>query len=214
MMLLSHTPATLLATALVAMALLTFVSGVLGWHALRRAFDVPRVPRPRAMYFALALAWGLLLTASAATAMSALLLRDHDRVDGPTAIGELACQPTTQGHSRVEVNTTGRSRLGNPETYEVAGDSCTVSVKEVDFRPGLRPLGLRALARVDGVGSVVRPGVNPLWLTPRAAARPGLLGLVVGQTRTFRMTIPAGSNQRFVVVAAPGQDPVLRPAPI
>jgi hypothetical protein len=214
MMLLSQTPATLLAFALFAMALLAFVSGVLGWHGLRRAFGVPRVPRPRAMYCALALAWGLLLTASAATAMSALLLRDHDRLDGPTEIGEVACEPTTEGHSRVEIRTVGGARLGNPERYEVVGDSCTLSVKEIDFRPGLRPLGLRALARVDEVGSVVRPTANPIWLTPTAAARSRVLGLVVEQTRAFRMTVPAGVNQRFVVVATPGQEPALQRAPI
>ena len=92
-----------------ATALMTILSCVLAWHALRRVLDIPRVPRPRGMYWALGLAWGALAVASTGTAVAALLLRDHQRLDGRTEVGELRCEPTLDGHARAELRTAGSS---------------------------------------------------------------------------------------------------------
>jgi hypothetical protein len=209
MTVLSHAPAGLLAGTGAAAALLALLSGLCAWHWLRRVLDVPRIPRPRAMYYALALAWGGLAAASAATTMGILLLRDHQRVAGRTELGEVRCEPTAAGHVRAEIKTAAA-----PEQYDVSGDACTISIKEIELRPGLRALGLGSLARVDAVGTLTRPTANPGWLTPAETPGPGLLGLVVRRTHAVRFVVPADPNRRFVLVAAPGQDPALQPMSI
>jgi hypothetical protein len=211
MTLISQIPAGLLAAVLVATALLVFLSGLLGWHWIRRVLDVPRVPRPRGMYWALAVTWSLLAIAVSATAMAVLLLRDHHRVDGRTQIGELRCEPALNGHVRAEIRTPRISSTATPEGYDLEGDTCVVAVKEIDLRPGLKVLGLGAMARLDAVGKLARPTTNPRWLTPAAMSRPSLLGLVVQHTRAVPLVIRADAKQRFVVFAAPGQAPELQP---
>lgn len=214
MTLLAHAPRGLLAAALIATALMMVVSSVLVWHGLRRALDVPRVPRPPGIYLALALAWGALALGSAATIMTALLLRDHRPLTGRTQVGELRCQPTADGHVRLEIAPAGSSFSDPLERYEGQGEACVVSVTEVALRPGLRALGLGALARIESVGTAPRPTANPAWLTPVPAGAAGLLGLVVQHTRAVQIVVRADSNQRFVIVAAPGQDPALQPVSV
>jgi hypothetical protein len=212
MTILSDVPARLIGSVLGAAVLLAVFSGVLAWHGLRRLMDVPRVPRPRAMYLALIGMWGLAATACAATAIAVLLLRDHQRLDGRTQIGEVRCERTQPGHVRMQVKAAA-SPSGSPESYDIAGDTCMVSVREVELRPGLQALGVGTLARVDGVGSVTRPAANPSWLTPATAARSRLLGLVVRRTEAVSVVVPADSRQH-AVVAAPGRAVVLEPAEI
>ena len=202
---LSVVPTRLMGGALGLAILLTLLSGVLLWHGLRRLMDVPRVPRPGAMYLVLASLWGLTATACAAIAIAVLLLRDHQRVDGRTPIGEVRCEQTQPGRLRVEVSTAGSA---GAERYDIAGDNCTLSVKEMELRPGLHALGVRTLARVDGVGPQTRPEATPTWLT-----RSRLLGLVVRRTEAVSIVVPADSKQH-ALVAAPGRDVALEPSRI
>jgi hypothetical protein len=215
MALLSVVPAKLLAGALVAMALLALCSAVLAWHGLRRALDIPRIPRPRGIYWALALVWSLAATASVVTVMAALLLRDHQRLDGPTRIGELRCEAAGPGRVRLELRAASPSSSPSPgpERYDVAGDACVVSVREVELRPGLRALGVQALARVDGVGPSARPTSSPRWLAPDTALGARLFGLVVRSTRALPVVVPPDPKQRFVLVATPGSDLTLERSP-
>ncbi len=214
MTLLSHAPAGLLAGALVATALRLTVSAVLAWHGLRRVLDVPRVPRPRGVYLALALTWGALAVGSAATIMAALLLRDHQPLAGRTQVGELRCHPAANGHVRLEIAIAGATLPATPEQYDGEGDVCVLSVKEVSLRPGLRALGLGALARIESVGTAARPTANPAWLTPLPMAPGGLLGLVVQQTRAVEIVVRPDAKQRFMLVAAPGEAPALQPVSV
>jgi hypothetical protein len=211
MTILSDGPARLIGGVLGAAVLLALLSGVLAWHGLRRLMDVPRVPRPAAMYLVLAGLWGLAATACAATVIAVLLLRDHKRVEGRTAIGEVRCEPGQPGHVRIEVNGQA-SPSGQPERYEIAGDSCTLSVREVELRPGLQALGVTRLARVDGFGQLTRPAANPGWLTPTMPTQPGLLGLVVRRTEAVSLVVPADAKPR-ALIAAPGRGVVLEPPP-
>jgi hypothetical protein len=207
---LSDVPTRLVGGVLVAGLLLALFSGVLAWHGLRRLMDVPRVPRPRAMYLVLAAMWGLTATACAATAIAVLLLRDHQRLDGRTQIGQVRCEPATPGHVRLEVTAASSSTSSStPERYDIAGDSCTVSVREMELRPGLQALGLSTVARVHGVGPSARPEASPAWLIGSR-----LLGLVVRRTQASSVVVPADSKQRFVLFATPGHDVVLEPARI
>jgi hypothetical protein len=209
----SDAPATLVAGAAVAIVLTAVVSALLAWHGLRRVLDIPRVPRPRAMYWALAVVWAVLATACAGTVMAAFLLRDHERLVGRTQIGELRCEATGPGRVRVELKTAKPSGPA-AERYDIDGDACVVSVREVELRPGLRALGIHDLARVYGVGPEALPTAGPSWLTLDTAGGARLLGLVVRRTHAVPVVVPADPKQRFVLVAAPGRDPVLEPAPI
>jgi hypothetical protein len=197
MTLLSHVPGQLIGGGLVVIVLTVLSSAVIVWHGLRRIFDVPRVPRPPAVYGLLAVAWGLLATACVAIVVSALLLRDHQPLTGRTEIGEVRCETTQPGYVRAELTAATPPGRGS-ERYDIAGDACVVSVQEVELRPGLKTLGLQALARVDGVGSVARPAAKPGWLT----------ALVVRSTRAVPIVVPADSK-RFVLVAVPGHDVTL-----
>jgi hypothetical protein len=209
----SDVPAAFTASVLATVVLTAAVSAVLVWHGLRRLLDVPRIPRPRALYWVMTFAWGLLGTACVATVMAALLLRDHKRLDGRTEIGVIRCEATAPGQVRVEVKTPTSSTAA-AERYDVAGETCVVSVKEIELRPALQALGVRALVRVDGVGSVVRPAAGPSWLAPdRAGGGAGLFGLVIRRTHAASVVVPADPSRRFVVVARPGQEPVLEPSP-
>jgi hypothetical protein len=211
MTILSDVPARLIGGVLSAAVLLALLSGVLAWHGLRRLMDVPRVPRPMAMYLVLAGLWGLAATACAATAIAVVLLRDHKRVDGRTTIGEVRCEQAQPGHVRIEV-TAQASPTPMPERYEIAGDTCTLSVREVELRPGLQALGVSTLARVDGVGQLARPAANPAWLTPATVTRSRLLDLVVRRTEAVSVVVPADAKPR-ALIAAPGRAVVLEPPP-
>ena len=193
MTLLSQLPGRLIVGALVVMGLAALFSAVLLWHACRRVFDVPRVPRPQALYWVMTASWAVLVTASVAIVVTALLLRDHQRLAGRTQIGELRCETTQPGHVRVEFKA-GTAPENMLERYDMEGDACRVSVQEVELRPGLKPFGVHALARVD-VGSLARSPAQPSWLMP----------LVVRSTRAVPVVVPADSTQRFMLMLSPGQ---------
>ena len=206
----SHAPLRLVIGAIVGAALAAMLAAQLGWHALRRLFGVPRVPRARATYVLMAALWGGLAVACGATVVLALILRDHQPVDGGHALVELRCQAIAPGHLRVELTAPPSP---TPEHYDLGGDACVVSLVEVELRPGLRILGLRELARVDAVGSLARPRANADWLTPRPEPRGRLLDLLVRRTQNFSVVVPADAQQRFLVVTSLG-GPGLALAPI
>ncbi len=212
MTILSDAPAKLIAASVVTALITVVLSAILAWHGMRRALDMPRIPRPQGMYWALALGWGIAATGCLATVMTAVLLRDHTRVDGLTAIGKVRCEVTGKGRVRLEVDT-GPALLAGREQYDLDGDTCQVSVRQIELRPGLQVLGVPALARVDGVGPTTRPGMNPTWLRPQTPLGDRVLELVVRQTRAMPIVVPADPKQKFLLMATPDRDVVLQPSP-
>ncbi|HXI60172.1 MAG TPA: hypothetical protein VNO55_29110 [Polyangia bacterium] len=219
----SHTPSRLIIGALVGAAVAVLLAAVLGWHALRRLFGVPRVPRPRATYMALVTLWAGMLALSGAAVVMALLLRDHQAVDGRTRLAELRCQAVGPGRVQMELTTTPSSATDQPsapalapERYEIQGDACVVSVMQIDLRSGLGILGPTRLSRIEGVGSqtgaLERPRVNPEWLTPRASQRLAPINLLVHDARQTSLSVPAG-GERFYLLASPS-GPALEKASI
>jgi hypothetical protein len=198
----SHAPVRLVVGAVVGAALAALLAAQLGWHAWRRLFGVPRVPRGRATYVVMAALWGGLMAACGATVVMALMLRDHQPVDGRHPLGELRCEAIAPGHLRVEL--TGPSSP-TPEHYDLGGDACVVAVVDVELRPALRILGLRELARVEGVGPLARPRANADWLTPHPEPRGRLLDLLVRRTQNVSVVVPADAQERFLVVTSPGR---------
>jgi hypothetical protein len=196
----SHSPFRLIAAAITAATLVVLLAARLGWHALRRMFGVPRVPRERATYLLLTVLWGGAAAACGVVLLMAFVLRDHQPVDDGHALVGLRCQASAPGHLRLEL--TVQPSLA-PERYDLEGDACVVSVAEVELRPGLRILGLRQLARVDSVGSHLRPRANADWLTPRPDTGGRLLNLVVRRTEYVPVAVPADAQQRYLVVAPP-----------
>ena len=208
--LLAQVPNKLLGGAIVGVALLAGLTLLLAWHGLRRVFDLPRVPKPRAMYVVLAGSWLALVTVCSAAIGAIALLRDYRHVDRPTQLAEVRC--AAAGLDRLELELRPPSSA-TPERYDVPGDACIVWVKQVELRPGLEHLGLRALSRVEGVGPVVRPSANPDWLTPQPQRARRLVDLFVRHTTTVPISVPQDLHVRLVLVSSP-TGPTLQPSPI
>ena len=206
----SHAPLRLVVGAIAGAALAAILAAQLGWHAYRRLFGVPRVPRGRATYVVMAALWGGLLAACGAAVVMALMLRDQQPVDAGHPLVELRCEAIAPGHLRVELSSPPSP---TPEHYDLEGDACVVSVVAVELRPALRILGLRELARVDGVGPLPRPRVNAEWLTPHPEPRGRLLDLLVRRTQNVSVVVPADAQERFLDITSPDR-PALTPAHI
>jgi len=207
--LLAQVPGKLLGIAVFGVALLAALTVFLSWHALRRVFDVPRVPRPPAMYVALGAVWLALATACAGAIGAIVLLRDYRDVDYPTDLAEVRCAAVDQGRMRLDLRAASPA---GPESYQIEGDVCVVWVKQVELRPGLRRLGIHALSRVEGVGALVRPAANPYWLTPQPQGAGRLVNLMVRDTKTVAVPIPIGAPTRVVLMSSP-TGPTLRQGP-
>jgi hypothetical protein len=189
---LSHVPLKLLCVALVGLAAVAFLTVVLGWHALRRLFDVPRVPKPSAMYLALGALWIGVVIIGAASLATIAMLRDHRPVDAPTTLADVRCEPVGPDRVRLELRT---SPAAAPETYEVPGDAnaCTVWVRQVVLRPGLGLLGVRVLSRIEGVGPV---------RFPAAAYGYRFIDLVARRTEALPVAVPPDAQLHSVLVSS------------
>ena len=205
----AHTPSRLIIGALAGAAVAILLAALLGWHALRRLLNVPRVPRPPSMYVVLVALWtGVVGLAGAAVAM-ALLLRDHQPVETPTRLAEVRCQAVGPDRVQLELRAAVAGKTASaadPERYEVSGDACVVSLVLVELRPSLGFLGPTHLLRIGGVGSSAsareRPSMNPSWLTPRAQSGMAPIDLLVQGARTVSLPVPAGGD-RFYLTASP-----------
>ena len=206
---LAQVPGTLLASVVVGGVLAVTLTVLLGWHAARRLFDIPRVTKPPAMYVALGGFWMALVAGCAAAIATIVLLRDYRRVDRPTELAEVRCAPAGQNRVQMELRP---GPLAPTERYEVEGDACIVWVNQVELRPGLGALGVRALSRVEGVGTFARPAMNPNWLTPRA--RQGrVMKLLVRRAETVAVPVPVSAGARVVLMSSPG-GPAIQPSSI
>ena len=208
--LLSQVPGRLLGALLLAVPLVAGLTALLTWHAVRRVFDVPRVPRPPAMYVVLGGCWLALVLACTSAIGAIALLRDYRSVDRPTPLAQLRCAALGDARVRLELQT-GSSAA--PEHYDVAGDSCIVWVDQVELRPGLQPFGIRALSRVESVGSVARPANNPDWLTPRPPSPRGFMSLVVRRAARIPIVVPRDAEARLVLSSSPA-GPTIQQSPI
>jgi hypothetical protein len=175
---------------LLAAAVLTLL---LGWHALRRLFDIPRVPRPAGMYVTLGALWIALVTFGAMSAGTMVLLRDHQRVDARTPLADVRCEAVSPGHVRAEVRT---SPSAAPEHYDFAGDTCIVGVRQVELRRAIGLLGVRVLSRIESVGPVRRPVANPEWKSRR------VVDLVARRTEAISVAVPADAQVHSVLASS------------
>jgi hypothetical protein len=198
---LAQVPGTLLATVLIGGALTVALTALLAWHAARRLLDIPRVPKPPAMYVALGGCWLALVAGCAAAIATIVLLRDYRRVDSPTELAEVRCTPTGEDRAQVDLRP---GPLAPAERYEVEADGCVVWVNHVELRPGLSALGVRALSRVEGVGTFARRAVNPTWLRPRAQQQGRFVNLLVRRAETVPVAVPMTTGTRVVLVSSPG----------
>jgi len=199
--LLGQIPAKVLCSAVLGALLAAALTFFLAWHWVRRLLGVPRVPRTPATYLCLAALWvGLVGTCLAATGMI-VLLRDHRPIDEGAELAELRCAAVGPGHLQMELRL---SPAAPPERYELQGDACVVWVRQVELRPGLALLGVRALARVDGIGQLAHASSSPEWLTPRPARGHQLTDLIVRRTETVPVTIPQDPGRRLILLSTPG----------
>jgi hypothetical protein len=193
----SHVPGRLLGVALVGAALGALLAAHLGWHALRRLFGIPHIPRGRSSYVLMAVLWGGLVALCGGSLAIARMLRDHQPVDGRTPLAELRCQAVAPGRLQMQLVAPPSRAL---ERYDLQGEACVVSVVEVELRPWLGILGMRQLSRVDGVGASPRPLANAEWLTPRPGRPRRFLDVLVRDTRTVPLAVPADASPRLLIV--------------
>jgi hypothetical protein len=188
----SQVPLKLFCVALFGLATVAFLTVLLGWHGLRRLLDVPRVPRPRAMYLALVALWIAVVTIGATSVATIVLLRDHRRIDAPTTLGDVRCEAIGSDHVRVELRT---SLAAAPERYEGPGDAaaCTVWVRQVELRSGLGVLGVRVLSRIESVG--------PRRL-PAAVDGHRFIDLVARRTEAVPVAVPLDAQVHSVLVSS------------
>jgi hypothetical protein len=189
---LTQVPLKLLCAALFGLAAIAFLTLVLGWHALRRMLDVPRVPKPGAMYLALGALWLGVVVIGATSVVTIGLLRDHRRIDAPTTLADIRCEPAGPDHVRVELRT---SPSAAPERYELPGDAsaCTVWVRQVELRTGLGMLGVRVLSRIERVGS---------FHLPVAAQGHRFIDLVARRTEALPVAVPLDAQMHSVLVSS------------
>lgn len=186
----SQVPLKLLCVAALGLAAAAFLTVLLAWHGMRRVLDVPRVTRPRAMYLALGALWIGGLVIGAASVGTIVLLRDHQRIDAPTTLGAVRCEPAGADHLRVELRT---SPAAAPEQYDVAGGACTVWVRQVELRSGIAVLGVHVLSRIESVGSVRRPA---------AVDKRRFIDLVARRTETVPVAVPQDAQEYSVRVSS------------
>ena len=182
----------LVSTAVIGLFAVAVLTALLGWHGLRRLLDVPRVPRPRALYLALGAVWVGLVTIGSMAAGTLLLLRDHQRVDPGTRLADVRCEQNGPDHVQAELK---MPLAASPELYDFAGAACQVWVRQVQLRPGLGLLGVRVLSRIESVGPVRRPVVNP---------ERGWLDLVARRVETISVAVPADAQVHSVLVSSGG----------
>jgi hypothetical protein len=203
-MFMAEVPAKLWLVAAIAVVSLAALTLMLGGHALRRLFGVPRMPRPAVMYVVLSALWVGLAASASATLGAIVLMRDHQRVAARTALADVRCQTVGPEQLHMEIRT---SPAAAPESYALRGGACVVSIKQVQLRPVFDLLGVHDLSRVDKVvgsgESFVRHSANPSWLTPQPSGGRRVTDLVVRQTRAVDVVVPPEDGPGSVLVASP-----------
>jgi hypothetical protein len=207
----TQVPAPLLGGAAVVVILTAFLTIVLGWHAARRIWDVPRVPRPAALYVVLGALWLGFGLGCAAIAFGIVLLRDHALADGRTPLAEVRCAKLSPARVRVELVAPNTAAV---ERYELDGDACSLQVRKLGLRAPWRILGLDPLLRIERVGHESRPLANPAWLTPREPGGAGLVNVLVQESRAVPIVIPPDQPGRQRLVSTADGEPKLETTPI
>lgn len=197
-------PLALKAVGIVAGVLGAVLFVWLGWHALRRVLDSPRIPLGGATYFILGLLCVGLLAVAAVPLGVGQLLREHALVDGAgTRVAEVRCTPAGAGKVRISFTPT-RSPDGAAEQVESAGPDCRLSAELVTLRSLPARLGLGALVRVTNVGEATRPSGLPSWALPGPNSPPPFpMALLVRQARVTSVQAAADAGAIYHLVASP-----------
>ena len=189
-----------------------FVAGVLGivlflwlgWHALRRVLDSPRVPLSGATYFVLGVLCLALLVVAAVPLGVAQVLRQHARVNGDrTQVGEVRCTKAGAGKVRITFVRAGGGD-SPPEQVESTGPSCRLSAEVVTLRGLPARLGLGTLVRITRMGEAARPSDVPAWLLPAPDVPPPFpFALLVRGSRLTALQATPDERAVYQLVATP-----------
>lgn len=185
----SHIPAPLLAATIGATGIAAALAMLLLWHALRRLFDWPRVPRSFGAYMLLVLFAAIFAAAGLAGLTLVAAMADWNVLtDGP--IGEARCVKIDLGAGGGQLELTfvplaSDGRPGVEEKVVATGGGCEISGQILRLAPALHPLGLHAVHRVTKLGTVVRRTTLPMW---RALPRP--FGIDIGGVHHEAVMVP------------------------
>jgi hypothetical protein len=190
-------PTWMVVLAITSISLGAVLLVLLGWHAVRRLMDVPRVPRARAVYALLVTVCTLSIGAGVTALALASALADWQTQVGPSAVAEVHCRRT--GPTRVELSFVPigpNGQRGAEETQPIEALPCAVAVERLHFHQALARLGLIERMRLARVGDVRRPTSTPVW---RALPQP--LGLPIASADAQQIAIPTEDGAPYRVVA-------------
>jgi hypothetical protein len=198
-------PAALVIVGFLGALFAGYLLGLLTWYAVQRMRDQPRVPLRAATYLILVILCAGLFGVSISGLGAAGLFRDHEPAAGKQRLGRLRCEKIAAGRARATF-TPSEPLAGAPETYEIEGETCALSIALVRLRALPAALGASTtLSRVERVGPVERPRRNPPWLTPGASSRPRPLDLVVSEVRYPSLSLPAvTAGSQDLVISSDG----------
>lgn len=206
MLAVSNIPARMLFAAIILTSLAVLLTIVLTRLGLRRLLNVPRIPRPPAMFVVLGALWVGAVIGTAATVATAMMLRDHVRVAGPTRLADVRCEQVGPGRTRLVVRLPA---TGSTEAYDGEGNVCSVAVRQVTLRAPLRALDVPAVARLERVGAAQRDGSGPNWLDPGTWSGRSLFRALALDARLVPLSVPPQPGAEFSILLRPDGLPAL-----
>jgi hypothetical protein len=202
-----HLPARIVGAAVSMMLVSVFLTVILARHGFRRAFDVPRIPRPPAMFVVLGAIWAAATIGAAGAVATARILRDHVRVDGVTRVADVRCEVPQPGRVRLTV---AWAENGRSETFDGNGDACSMEVQQLSLRAPLRALDVPAVAGIERVGTA--PRVDGASTSPEFWRGRRVLQMLARDARVIPIVVPPEPGARFMLVSSPDRDPTLAPS--
>ena len=205
-----HLPARIVVAGVSMMLVSVFLTVVLARYGFRRAFDVPRIPKPPAIFVVLGALWAAATIGAAGAVVTAGMLRDRVRVDGLTRLADLRCEAPQPGRVRLTV---AWAANGRSETYDGEGAACSMQVRQLTLRAPLRALDVPAVADIERVGAASRVDGSTQWLSPDSWRGRRVLQALSRDARVIPIVVPPEPGARYVIVSSPDGTPALAPFP-
>jgi hypothetical protein len=190
-----HAPASLVVFGITCTALAGVVILVLLWHAIRRALDIPRVPRGPGTYVVMVLATAGLLAAGVGAFVVAAGLDDWPP-PGRAPLAEVRCHKLTPTTARLSFVPLALDGARGPEEVESVARSCDLGFQRLRFAAPLARFGLIERLRLARVGNRLRPAGTPAW---RALPQP--LGAPVAVASDEQLPVPPEDDRPYRVLA-------------
>jgi hypothetical protein len=187
-----HAPGSLVVFGITCMVAAGLLILVLAWHAARRVFDVPRVPRGVGSYVVQVVACLALLGAGIIALAVAAGLEDWQGVPGTTPLAEVQCSRITPTSAQLSFVPLRADGARGPEEVETVA-SCDLSIERLHFVRPFTRFGLVERNRLAQVGTRRRPLETPNW-----TSLPRPFGVPVAVATGHKVVVPDGDRYRAI----------------